>query len=201
LLGHLPDPVTSQLLRHGPRNDAREIAGILKNSSPDIIRLGSVRGVTGGSPLTDIVETAVITAAVVPFIQAIATKAGEDSYQWLKQVIKAQAEGKSHGRHSLRGLTKRGQARRGAQASTSQNINYYVYDPDAMTLLIIPSSAQGDALHGLSNIDIADIRGKILIWSMDRRSWILADQPLGHEQTAIELNDPPQGSSGPDTKE
>jgi len=156
-------PVAITFLRNGTKSDASEIANALKVSNPLFLYGGSVVKNTGGVPLSEIAETAVVTAAIVPFVQAVAKRAGEDVYEQLKELITGRPEGK----HSKKRIIKRKRLKVGDKAGDS-----YVYDPISMTFLIFPKSHKDEALRGLSDLDMETICGRVLTWNAETRLWV-----------------------------
>jgi len=138
-----------------------------------------------GTPLSagvgTIVMTATITAAVVPFIQTLATKAAEDSYAAARAIIRRLLR--------VQGARKR-----------SFRVNgpvVYVEDPEHGIVLHLRANETDEALHALAelNLDLArvstDERGPLRVAFNDRRGeWELTHPRDPHARPQSPRNAP-----------
>ena len=83
-----------------------------------------------------------VTGVVVPFVQAMIGKTGEDAYRALRDVF----------------------ARRRKSAA--------VVDPDEDVQLIMPDPVPAEALRQLVDMPRDELRGRVLVWSSESGRWI-----------------------------
>jgi hypothetical protein len=102
-----------------------------------------------GSPqaLGTVITTAVMTAAVVPFVQAIAKKAAEDSYDAVRSLLR---------RMFRDARTKNGGAANGATSLLIIEND----DPAVQTMLYARPDMSDAAIRALSELDLDDATGK-----------------------------------------
>jgi len=121
------------------------------------------------APGWEVITTALITAAMVPFLQALATKAAEDSYNAVRVLLSRIAR-----RHGAK-------ARRQAdQAGTGTGVLLIVGDPKRNLTLRIRTDATDEALRALAKLDLSSTTPDSqterssplrLEWNPDTHSW------------------------------
>lgn len=97
-----------------------------------------------GPSWESIVEGAVAASIALPFMQAFASKAGEDAYQALKSLIKRFKPSREPVR---------------------------LYDSSTNTRLVFVSPLPDDAIKQLAAITPACLRGKVATWDADAGAW------------------------------
>jgi TPR repeat protein len=111
--------------------------------------------------------TAVLTAAVVPFVKALASKAADDTYSAVRNLLRRIAH-----RHT----------RKSAPAPDQLLV---VEDPAVPLTLHIRTQATDEALRALADLDLSDVdtghRGRkrvkrrVIAWNPETRSWHVRD--------------------------
>lgn len=112
--------------------------------------------------IVDVLAGAVAGSAILPFLQALATKSGEDVYAKLKDV-----------------LTRRGRTRAKAELAESGTIT--VVSPDSRLVVRLPASMDAAVVERLENLPVPTRRDGWLVVSWDAATgrWIAeeADEP------------------------
>ncbi|MEU1508429.1 hypothetical protein [Kitasatospora sp. NPDC005748] len=131
------------------------------------------RHAAGAAPdLGSVVITAVVTTAIVPFVQAIASKVAEDAYGQARQLVHR--------------LLRRGRESSGVEGSSQHSALEpggepglaIVQDPDAGIALYLWSNASDEALRALSALDLDELthrrpdQGQVqLVWYPASGTW------------------------------
>jgi tetratricopeptide (TPR) repeat protein len=123
----------------------------------EIAREREIR-VLGSLPATTaVVMAAATTAAVVPFIQTLATKAAEDSYAAARGVIR-------------RLIRQHGTKQREPITTTSSPV-LRVTDPDSQVVLELRSDVTDEALEALAELDLGAAVTLRVAWKDQLRRW------------------------------
>jgi hypothetical protein len=93
------------------------------------------------------VMAAAVASAVVPFVQAFASKAGEDTYQALRNLIRRHAEPDTRTR---------------------------LYDPDADIYLVFDAPLPDEAIRQLARLKPAQLKGRPAEWDAEAKTWRLS---------------------------
>lgn len=119
---------------------------------PDPWSTTARREPTGLGSVPEIVTTAVVTAALLPFVQAIATKAGEDVYTAVRRVLP----------RLLPHRKERPQVR-----------TIEIVDPDTHTRLRLDVDLPAEAVERLSDVDPSAVRtnDRLIYWDREQRRW------------------------------
>ncbi|WP_125727623.1 hypothetical protein [Kibdelosporangium aridum] len=91
--------------------------------------------------LGEVIATAAVTAALVPFVQAVAKKAGEDSYDAV--------------RGWLRGLFHKAKDKRTPPGENPREL-LVVSDLDPSVKLFVPTDASDQAIDALTHLDLSN---------------------------------------------
>lgn len=109
-------------------------------------------GIGGVGSIPEIITTAVVTAALVPFVQAIAAKAGEDVYRAVRRLLPRLLPSREERPHV-------------------QTIE--VVDPDTRTRLRLDVDLPADAVERLAEVDEHAVQAsdRLIYWDRERRRW------------------------------
>jgi DivIVA domain-containing protein len=130
-----------------------QLAKILRERGPGPVDLTS--------PLSNVVEvSAAFTAGsfIIPFMKAFASKAGEDAYSGLKELL---------GNKSRR----RKRSRKSAENISSDIC--IIRDKSTGTTLVAPLPLTEEAIRELSMLDSSLILGKTLVWTASTGRWLI----------------------------
>ncbi|MGW3445625.1 tetratricopeptide repeat protein [Streptomyces sp. NPDC001076] len=142
----------------------------------------------------DVAVTAVVTTAVVPFVQALAAKVAEDTYGQARQLVRrllrrddGSEDTYGRARQLVRRLLHRDdRSDEGEEASPSTPTEdgepglAILQDPDAGVTLYLWSNASDEALRALSSLDLSELtlrrpdQGQVhLVWHPASGTWHL----------------------------
>ncbi|MGW8359164.1 hypothetical protein ACWGK1_01120 [Streptomyces wedmorensis] len=134
-------------------------------------REGPLEG-TGGFDVAEVATAALVTTAVVPFLQALAAKVAEDAYGQARKLV----------RRLLRRNGRDGSIEDSSQPSESAAGNEpglaILQDPDAGITLFLWSNASDEALRALSSLNFGELthrrpdQGQVhLVWHPASGTW------------------------------
>lgn len=135
-------------------------------------------GVPAGPGWVEVIVTAVVTTALVPFVQALVSKTADDAYgharQFIQRLVRRNRTTSSDGNDSDADVTP-SSSPPAVDASASLAI---VQDPDAGISLVLWSNASDEALRALSSLDLDELtlrrpdQGRVhLVWHPASRTW------------------------------
>ncbi|ATL32077.1 hypothetical protein [Streptomyces formicae] len=117
----------------------------------------------------EVVLTALVTTAVLPFIQTLVSKTAEDAYAQARQLIR---------RLPLMRGSDRGAGEPAGSSAGTGALFVVVDDPDAGVTLYLSSAVSDEALQALSSFDLAELtarrpdEGRIrLVWHQESGTW------------------------------
>ncbi|MGW2230381.1 hypothetical protein [Streptomyces formicae] len=117
----------------------------------------------------EVVLTALVTTAVLPFIQTLVSKTAEDAYAQARRLIRRLP--------LLRG-SDRGAGEPASSSAETEALFVVVDDPDAGVTLYLSSAVSDEALRALSSFDLAELtarrpdEGRVrLVWHQESGTW------------------------------
>lgn len=138
-------------------------SGMMRELNPWAPAPHSQGGGIAGSPatITEILTTAVVTAALVPFVQAIATKAGEDVYRAARRLLPRLLPCREERPH-VRTIE--------------------VVDPDTRTRLRLDVDLPREAVERLAEVDASTVQAsdRLIYWDRSVASGRLGDSQSGN---------------------
>ncbi|WP_406445446.1 hypothetical protein OHB00_49645 [Streptomyces sp. NBC_00631] len=147
-----------------------EEAAVWRSQAETLAR--STPFVQGAPEHAVVVVTAVVTTAVVPFLQAVTAKIAEDAYGQVRQLVRRLL--RRNGRSSDRNEA----ASPSAPAEGAEPGLAILQDPDAGITLFLWSNASDEALRALSSLDLAELtlhrpgQGQVhLVWHPASGTW------------------------------
>ncbi|MEU1203254.1 hypothetical protein ABZ446_44630 [Streptomyces sp. NPDC005813] len=131
-------------------------------------------GVPAGPGLVEVIVTAVVTTALVPFVQALVSKIADDAYgqgrQWIRRLVR-------RNRASSNDTDDEGTPSSPPVVDADAGLAV-VQDPDAGISLFLWSNASDEALRALSALDMDELtlrrpdQGRVhLVWHPEPGTW------------------------------
>ncbi|MFC8433395.1 tetratricopeptide repeat protein [Streptomyces sp. NPDC057253] len=131
-------------------------------------------GVPAGPGWVEVIVTAVVTTALVPFIQTLVSKTADDAYGHARQFIQRLVR-----RNRTTSNDSNEEEAPNSPAAVEANVGLaIVQDPEANISLVLWSNASDEALRALSALDMNELtlrrpdQGQVhLVWHPASRSW------------------------------
>lgn len=133
---------------------------------------GVLVGGAGGFGVTEVATTALVTTAVVPFLQTLVAKVTEDAYGQARQLVRRLLRKKSSD-ESICNSSQPSESAAGNESGLA-----ILQDPDAGITLFLWSNASDEALRALSSLDLGELtlrrpdQGQVhLVWHPASGMW------------------------------